>query len=47
MWLRLWWTGHPFHLRGERVRWCYFCAGWGARPRSGYECPLCYGKEFR
>lgn len=46
MWLRFWWTRHPFHLQGHAVRWCYFCCGWGDDPRGGYECPFCYGQGF-
>ena len=46
MWLRYWWTGHPFHLPGHRIRWCFFCCGWGDDP-SGYECALCHGQGWQ
>lgn len=47
MWFRFWLTGHPFHLKGSRVRWCYFCAGWGADLAGGSECPFCYGQGLQ
>lgn len=46
MWFRYWLYGHPFHLKGFKVFWCFLCCGWGADPDGG-ECSLCYGKGFK
>lgn len=46
IWLWFFHPRYPFVLRGRRIRWCCYCAGWGADPRDTDDCPLCYGSGF-
>lgn len=46
MWFRYWLTGHPFHIPGFTLDYCYFCFGWGCNPDDTHDCWACYGRGW-